>query len=397
MTLLDSKLQTDYSQGATTYTASGAERVLVINAETYNIGGGGTNTSRANTTISGTEISNEINLSSATGTNRDAQIRATLADLASADTVQCSNRPKTGYAGQIHILFSADEIQSVTNVAYQTYTDANNNHQYQYTAASNATLLCVCWNENNYNQQTSASITHSGSYTTIYENTWSSSPNSLCIGMYDVSAGDVITMAGSASSTAYGTQLYAVYEVTKGGGATRKYLLESGGTYYTVSGGIPTSVGSTLNAQLFSTYGLDDIPSWSDYSSLSNPSVLCWDAEEIVDMVATTTGLPSPQAIISEGISLIVQGTDGIDHIDVTDSGSPEYAFSIDGGTTWKIWSGSAWVTSAGTDMSGAAVEALTDTEWASLTSGASAIKIRFTLDAAADGVATVEVFYKQL
>ena len=177
----------------------------------------------------------------------------------------------------------------------------------------------------------------------------------------------------------------------------RRYLLKSGSNYYTISGGVLTNIGSTLNAQLFADYGLASIPSWSDYSSLSNPSVLCWDANEIVDMVATTTGLPTEQAFVSEGISLVVQGTDGIDHIDVTDSGSPEYAFSVDGGTTWKIWSGSAWVTSAGTDMSGAAVEALTDTEWASLTSVASAIKIRFTLDAAADGVASVEVFYKQL
>lgn len=178
--------------------------------------------------------------------------------------------------------------------------------------------------------------------------------------------------------------------------STKKYLLKSGNDYYTISGGTLTNIGSTLNAQLFEDYGLDAIPYWSDYSSLQNPSVLCWDAEEIVDMLATTTGLPTAQAFVSEGISLVVQGTDGIDNIDITDTGAPKWAFSVDAGNTWKVWSGSAWVTSSGADMTSAEVETLTDTEWDALTSGASAMKVRFTLTASSDGVSKIEVFYKQ-
>lgn len=177
---------------------------------------------------------------------------------------------------------------------------------------------------------------------------------------------------------------------------TRKYLLKSGNDYYTISGGVLTNIGSTLNAQLFADYGLDTIPDWSDYSSLSNPSVLCWDSAEIVDMVATTTGLPTAQTFVTEGVSLVQQGTDGIDNIDITDTGAPKWAFSVDAGNTWKVWSGSAWVASSGSDMTSAQVEALTNTEWDLLTSGASAMKIRFTLSASSDGVSKIEVFYKQ-
>ena len=177
---------------------------------------------------------------------------------------------------------------------------------------------------------------------------------------------------------------------------SQKFLLGSGGDYYTISGGVLTNVGSTLNAQLFADYGLDDAPDWSDYSSLSAPSVLCWNNDDFVDMTATTTGLPQPQAITTAGISLTVQGTDGIDNVAITDSGSPKYAFSVDGGTTYKVWSGSAWVTSAGTDMDSADVEALTKTEWDSLISGASFIKVRFTLSTASDAVESITITYAQ-
>lgn len=173
-----------------------------------------------------------------------------------------------------------------------------------------------------------------------------------------------------------------------------KYLLESGGDYYSIVSDVITNVGSVLDAQLFADYGMDAIPDWSDYSSLSNPSVLCWSNEDFVDMIATTEGLPSPQIVVSAGISLIQPNTDGIDSVTIEDSGSPTYAFSVDDGTTWKIWSGSAWVASSGTDMSGSDVESLTKEEWDLLTDGETFIKIRFTLTADTDTVESITITY---
>lgn len=179
-----------------------------------------------------------------------------------------------------------------------------------------------------------------------------------------------------------------------------KYLLQDGnGDIWKVSGGSLVQVIGTLNAQMFINNGMDSVPNWNDYSSLTDPSILCWNAEEIVDMVATTTGLPSAQSITTAGIAVSPQGADGIDTVEITDVGNPKYAFSVDDGSTWKVLSGGAWVTSSGiaSDMSSADVEALTSTEWDLLTSGATFIKIRFALFASTDAVESITVNYSQV
>ena len=386
------KVQYNNASGASTYTASSAERLLAISAETYNIGGSGSG-SAANISSTGTVVSTDSRSTSASGDNRNSAFRASIIDVDANDTVTMSNRPYTTYAGQMHLVFNAETLATITNVAYAAYVDVTNDHKYQYTAQNDCILLCYCWNEDNYNQATDASISHSGDYSILYENKWQETQSTLVVGLYDVKAGDTITLECGTTATAYGTQMYAIYDVTFSVGGD-KYLIESGGDYYTISGGVLTNVGSTLNAQLFADYGLGEIPDWSDYSSLPNPSVLCWSSDDFVDMVATTEGLPSPQIVTSAGISLIQPNTDGIDSVSIVDSGSPTYAFSVDDGTTWKIWSGSAWVTSSGTDMSGADVEALTKEEWDLLTEGETFIKVRFTLTADTDTVESITITY---
>ena len=195
----------------------------------------------------------------------------------------------------------------------------------------------------------------------------------------------------------YGTGPWVYKVYLEGEFATRYYLIESGGDYYTLENGTLVNVGSTLDSQLFKDYGVNELPSWSDYSSLPNPSVLCWNEEEFVGMTATTVGTPTPQTIITENISLDVQNTDGIDYVTITDSGAPKYAFSVDSGTTWKIFDGTDWITSSGADMATADVEALTEEEWALLTVGVANIKVRVTLSTGSDAVGKIELFYKQV
>jgi len=175
-----------------------------------------------------------------------------------------------------------------------------------------------------------------------------------------------------------------------------KYLLESGGNYYTVSGGSLTNIGSTLNAALFTTYGMNDAPDWTDYSSLTNPSVLCWNQDEQIDLTATTTGLPGTQTIISSDLAAYPPDASGISDVSITETGSPKYAFSVDSGTTWKVWSGSAWVASSGvaSDMSSATVEAITKSQWDSLITGQTYIKVRFSLFSDTDTVGEIAINY---
>ena len=178
---------------------------------------------------------------------------------------------------------------------------------------------------------------------------------------------------------------------------TTKYLLQDGNSnYWTISGGSLTQVIGTFNAQMFIDNGMDNIPSWSDYSSLTNPSLLCWAYDSMVDMTATTTGVPGAQTVTSSDITAFPPGASGIGDVSITETGSPKYAFSVDSGTTWKVWSGSAWVASSGVanDMSSATVEAITQAQWDSLISGQTYIKVRFTLFSDSDSVSEISVNY---
>lgn len=132
-----------------------------------------------------------------------------------------------------------------------------------------------------------------------------------------------------------------------------EYLLKSGDSYYTITSTTTTDDDGNettektlteltdvteLTAETFNTYGLDDIPEWSDYSSLENPTVLCWSEDEAQEMTATVTGTPYPQTIISRPVELIDSTVLGIDSISATASTDALFAFSFDSGTTWEVY-----------------------------------------------------------
>ena len=341
--LVYKRVQQGYSQGASTYTEDGTHsKILAFNAEAYNIGGSGTGAT-ATITTDGTVSLTDVQTSTGSGNNRNAQSRLSLLQVESGDTITLSNMPYTSHAQQAHLLFDGTKIRSFSNVAFAAYTDASNDHKYEYTATSAKVLLCICWNENTYGLSTSASISHSGTYNTLYEDTFEDAQSSILVGIYDVSANDVITLSTSAGVTAYGTQLYAIYEVTLSQD-TNKFLLESAGDYYSIINDVLTNVGSTLNAQLFADYGMADIPDYADYSSLTNPSVLCWNDEEEVEMQATVSGVPNPQIVYSQDVDMTNSTITGIDSVEVTSDDDTLFAMSFDSGTTWWNYLNNQWV-----------------------------------------------------
>lgn len=123
-----------------------------------------------------------------------------------------------------------------------------------------------------------------------------------------------------------------------------KYLIESQGHYYTIEQGAVSDKGTTLNAQLFADYGLDDIPDWDDYSSLTNPSVLCWDATEEKTLKATVDGLPSPQVVYSQNIDMTDSTITGVDSVDITSDDNTLFAVSFDNGSNWWNYVNNQWV-----------------------------------------------------
>ena len=155
------------------------------------------------------------------------------------------------------------------------------------------------------------------------------------------------------------------------------YLIESGGDYYTISGGVLTNVGSTLNAQLFYDYGMASIPDWSDYSSLPSPSVLCWDQNTEQSMTATTSGVPSStQAVISQNVPT----GDGVQSVTIVSDNDTLYSVSFDNGLTWWKYASGAWsqVSSISDGMTKSEVEGISANAWSDKNTGL--VKFRFTL-----------------
>lgn len=179
--------------------------------------------------------------------------------------------------------------------------------------------------------------------------------------------------------------------------ARSKFLLiDDSDNIWKVVNSALVQVSGTLNAQLFQDNGMDNIPLWEDYSTLSNPSVLCWNSAEAVSMTATTEGEPTyPQTVVSEQITLTDQTTTGIESITATCTGSPLFAVSVNG-TDWYMWSGSQWqqLSDATTGMTASVMADITTGQWTDLIDGASYIQIRFTLFATTDTVTEVYLDY---
>lgn len=189
--------------------------------------------------------------------------------------------------------------------------------------------------------------------------------NNDVVCLYDKVSGSCFYNGGTGTFTA-GPEIFS-----------RGYLIESGGDYYTISGGVLTNVGSTLNAQLFEDYGMSFIPDWSDISSLPNPSVLCWDVFAAQSMTATTSGAPSSaQAVISQSVPT----GDGIQDVTITSDNATLYSVSFDNGSTWWKYTGGAWsqVSSITDGMTKAEMELISSGAWADKNTGHA--KIRFTL-----------------
>lgn len=165
-----------------------------------------------------------------------------------------------------------------------------------------------------------------------------------------------IEILGAIEGYSVGNRINWVYSTTQNITLTEVaklehgYLIESGGDYYTIQNGSLVNLGSTLNASLFEDNGLDSLPSWSDYSSLANPSVLCWDATAESSMVATTTGVPNPKNVVTNNIDMTNFAY--VYNVQITSDADTLFAVSFDDGTTWWDYENNTW-TQALTDSDG--------------------------------------------
>ena len=174
-----------------------------------------------------------------------------------------------------------------------------------------------------------------------------------------------------------------------------KYLVRNNDIIYTVSDGALTEVTGTLNAQLFQTYGVEEIPSGTLLITLSNPEVLCWtNAETLPSLVATVQGIPQPQIVISKEIDLMHSSIKGINGVTVDCKGDVLFAVSFDKKATWMMHSGTEWVAVSDklAGMTKTEFEAITAEQWQPKYEASSDMYIRCAILDETQSITTVNV-----
>ena len=175
-----------------------------------------------------------------------------------------------------------------------------------------------------------------------------------------------------------------------------KYLIRNNDTIYTVSDGALTEVTGTLNAQLFQTYGVEEIPSGTLLITLNNPEVLCWIDELTVPLLkATVQGIPlQPQVIVSEEINLMDGSIKGISGVTVDCKGDVLFAVSFDKKATWMMYNGTEWVAVSDevTGMTKTVFETVTTEQWQTQYETASDMYIRCILFDETQSITAVNV-----
>lgn len=168
----------------------------------------------------------------------------------------------------------------------------------------------------------------------------------------------------------------------------RRYLFRDGeGVFYTVENGELITLEETeLTAELFETYGVEDIPDEDLLTGLKNPTVLYWHNSQnrFPDMKIKYSGVPKPQVIYSENIDMSDYSILGIEKVTCDCDEKCLFAVSFDDGQTWLGYINNAWVkfSEEASGMSKEAIEGISSDAWA-LKATTGMIKYRFVLSGA--------------
>jgi hypothetical protein len=184
-------------------------------------------------------------------------------------------------------------------------------------------------------------------------------------------------------STATGT--YCIVDCIEVVKYLRRYLIRENDILYTIVDDILTVVNETeINANVFRTYGIDEIPTWDILSTLVNPEILMWyDSDENTPkMSVQMTATPQNQIVISNSVNLVHESIKGIESATATCTGTLSIAISDDDKATWKAYNGTEWLTLSDdySGMSKEQLEAITVDQWNEIIQDVDAIYIRIAL-----------------
>lgn len=151
----------------------------------------------------------------------------------------------------------------------------------------------------------------------------------------------------------------------------RRYLVsDAHGSLYTVEEDALTKLEETkLTAEVFETYGVQDIPPGSLLLSLEDPAILYWHDSQnrFPPFQATYSGVPVPQVLYSENIDMSDATILGIEKVTADCDDHVLFAVSFDDGGSWWSCINAVWsrLSEEKSGMSKAALEAISVDSWA--------------------------------
>ena len=180
------------------------------------------------------------------------------------------------------------------------------------------------------------------------------------------------------------TETYCVIDCIEVVKSYSKFLIRENDILYTISNDLLTVInGTKLNADMFKTYGINELPTWDMISGLVNPEILMWyeDEESLPKISVQMTATPQNQIVISNSVSLVHESIKGIENVTATCTGTLSMAISPDK-VTWKAHNGTEWLTLSDdySGMSKEQLEAITVDQWNEIIQDVDAIYIRIAL-----------------
>lgn len=190
--------------------------------------------------------------------------------------------------------------------------------------------------------------------------------------LISVVSGCYSSSSGAYPATADTTYTHQLIDCIITNAYSGKYLIREGTALYTVTDGALTALTETeITASLFQTYGVDEAPDGSLLVGLTDPEVLYWfdstEDEPVITVAMTAT--PYPQNLYTPDYDMTHPSILGIETVVVDASEDVLFAFSFDGGVTWKAHNGTAWatLTEDNSGMVASTIAAISVEDWAAV------------------------------
>lgn len=173
----------------------------------------------------------------------------------------------------------------------------------------------------------------------------------------------------------------------------KKYLIEDENVLYTVQNGALVQISGVLSAALFQSDGFDDTQNIGPLlMTLTHPTVHAWSDSTQTSISAQVYAIPEAQNVIANAEPLI--DVVGVSNISATYTGSPLFAFQIDGGQWKKYDTGnSAWTTAGANDGNTVPeLQALGSSAWLDLFQTAATVRMRVSLNTTSDSLSEIVI-----